>query len=450
MEHYVTNVSKNSDEASEEKKIPFFERFLYIFISTVTLAVFIVVCTLMVKDVYAATTDIPDGWVRFSNTSADGVETIKYYYNGVEITEEQYNKKSLNNTQELEEEIDIAENGDLKFQWMVVNPLYLHPDAIEYYDTPSYGLSIAGTLVDGETFYKHILAINEYDLRSRKEMYALYPDSTQTGVLLTSAQPPRFFVCAYEVSEKEYEEITGVTINTKEDLISNRLIIDKTSNDGPSYFYNFVNSFTKRLTAAETSSLAKLEKVYDFIIRSYAYTNKRDGEPIDISMRPTDEDIEKEVSLPSIARFWYNDIDGSSAKIMRFGEGDCYAYSSLFILMAESLGFKPHLINGCSINTSGSMNHHAWVEIEIDGEYYYFDTQIESSQWQRNRNKENYNPRGWWMQPRDSEKTQSRYKRNIIEYPLDALYLDSPDLMFIEQPSDQPTTTEKSTSGVLR
>jgi hypothetical protein len=196
-------------------------------------------------------------------------------------------------------------------------------------------------------------------------------------------------------------------------------------------FMDFLFNFTWGLVEGIDSWTGRLEAVYDWIIRNFAYMNQRDGTPIDGTRRPdnvpepaslvwvpaTDFSTGESIQLPFIFNVPYNVNEAWT--LMLTGEGVCNHFAHLFMLMAQCLGFEAHYMEGYYINTDGRRSGHAWTAVLFDTGYYIFDTQIEMSQLQRNRNNANYNPRGWWMQPINSERTQSRYDYDIERFKFD-------------------------------
>lgn len=64
------------------------------------------------------------------------------------------------------------------------------------------------------------------------------------------------------------------------------------------------------------------------------------------------------------------------------GRGNCYCYAAVFQFLARQLGYDAVAVAGmCSPN-----NPHGWVEIEIDGVNYMFDTELEMAHRKQGRN----------------------------------------------------------------
>jgi len=191
-------------------------------------------------------------------------------------------------------------------------------------------------------------------------------------------------------------------------------------------FFQFLYDFTQNLVRGVLNPVEQLEVIYDFIIRNFAYLDERDGAAIDGSYLPNIDDVPQPPFFGGLQAYIYEcgtpivfyTITGvrrpySLAWFMFLtGEGDCYDFTALFNLMANIIGFDTGFVTGFYVNLDGRQSNHAWSAIRIDGAWYFFDTQIEASQLQRNRNNANYNPRIWWRQPIDSEQTNQRYVIN--------------------------------------
>ena len=55
--------------------------------------------------------------------------------------------------------------------------------------------------------------------------------------------------------------------------------------------------------------------------------------------------------------------------------GNCYCYAGVFYVLARQLGYDAVLISG-KVNNNNPVPH-GWVEIEFDGKFYMYDTQLE-------------------------------------------------------------------------
>ena len=75
------------------------------------------------------------------------------------------------------------------------------------------------------------------------------------------------------------------------------------------------------------------------------------------------------------------------------GVGNCYNYASTFWTLARALGFDARVYSG---TCAATRQPHGFVEIEIDGVNYWFDTELEMAY----RNKGNYS-NDMFMMPKE-------------------------------------------------
>jgi len=179
-------------------------------------------------------------------------------------------------------------------------------------------------------------------------------------------------------------------------------------------FHRWLTEFTLDLVSGITSREAQLEYIYDFIIRNFTYWDERDGHVIDGSKRP---------NLAQIPAMQLTLVDFSAhelsfaRELLATGQGVCDHFAALFAFMAQIIGYDVRVPGGFYINRDGTRVGHAWTAIEISGEWFFFDPQIEASNLKRNRNNAGWVARQWWMQPVSASLTQSRYEtRNAYNW----------------------------------
>ena len=71
---------------------------------------------------------------------------------------------------------------------------------------------------------------------------------------------------------------------------------------------------------------------------------------------------------------WVND---EAYHMFTVHKGNCYCYAAQFYVMAKAIGFDAVIYSG---KIDPTQRPHAWVEIEIDGEPYIYDTELEYTQ----------------------------------------------------------------------
>ena len=186
-------------------------------------------------------------------------------------------------------------------------------------------------------------------------------------------------------------------------------------------FLRFLSDFTNNLTEYYECDLDKIRTIYNFIILNFEYRDGRDGSAVDGSKRPTNVP-----RIPSFSRradgvvsvpmdfLDYMNIDELAALIgawglLQYGDGVCDDFAALFTLMILSLGMNAKIVSGEYVNRDGSTWGHAWTSIKIDGNWYFFDPQIEASNLTRRISNRTDIPYIWFKQPINNPITQQRY-----------------------------------------
>ena len=94
-----------------------------------------------------------------------------------------------------------------------------------------------------------------------------------------------------------------------------------------------------------------LEAIYNYTVNSFSYLKRNYYDFRDIS--------------------WVNE---EAYTMLTTGCGNCYCYAAVLYQLARALGFDAQIYSGY-IGTE--RDKHSWVEIELEGEPYVFDPEIE-------------------------------------------------------------------------
>lgn len=62
-----------------------------------------------------------------------------------------------------------------------------------------------------------------------------------------------------------------------------------------------------------------------------------------------------------------------------FGIGSCENYAAALLLLLEEMGFAVQYVPGSTLSVEGQMVDHAWAMVEIDGNWYHIDPQLEDN-----------------------------------------------------------------------
>ena len=114
---------------------------------------------------------------------------------------------------------------------------------------------------------------------------------------------------------------------------------------------NYAKAIVQAVTTPEMTQLEKLRAGFNYVRDSYTYLRRNY-----YSVGYTDWVMEE-------ARTMYTT-----------GRGNCYCYAGAFYYVARQLGYDARIISG---TTGYNRAPHGWVEIDLDGVTYIFDTELE-------------------------------------------------------------------------
>lgn len=173
----------------------------------------------------------------------------------------------------------------------------------------------------------------------------------------------RFVTVAYQGTGKKYYSQKGI-IQKNKIVGSKKLgyqyvgddgvcVTDKTTNKA----VKFVVEHTSKSDSAET----KLKKCYLYLSSYYKY---------------------KRVYDVNLLYPKAGDIDDIAYEIFSTGQGNCHKFASAFAYIAKVLGYTSRVDVGMSHGTglpgaSAGWTPHGWTEVYIDGQWYYFDSDLD-------------------------------------------------------------------------
>lgn len=166
-------------------------------------------------------------------------------------------------------------------------------------------------------------------------------DSSKTENNTTTEEPS-------EKRDSSANEETKTDENTSES--SNETKTDNTSTDseGDAAVQSVLDG--AGITADDTADKDKLQKAYDYILKTYDYT------PAD------DPDLSSDK--------W---VDECASNMVKYGDAKCYNWAALTGLVAKKLGFNAKILTGTAQRTEDAEEQtaHAWVLID---DKYVLDT----------------------------------------------------------------------------
>lgn len=135
--------------------------------------------------------------------------------------------------------------------------------------------------------------------------------------------------------------------------------------EGPTtdeYLAQVVSETIERFLQPEMSEYEKVKAAFDYVIETGYYT------------LPIAPDIWRIRSTGDRVPSY---IENRGLGILLFGTGACEDYASAMVLLLEGMGIEARYVPGFAYSRRGSLVHHAWNQVKIDGVWYNFDCELE-------------------------------------------------------------------------
>lgn len=128
----------------------------------------------------------------------------------------------------------------------------------------------------------------------------------------------------------------------------------------------YLDELLPTIISDDMDTYAQVKACYDYLVQTVSYGSHtgRLGTPI---------------GNTTCGRIYsaYGEVEGFGAVALTAKTGMCNAYASAFILMTRKLGLDSYLVKGSTKGAGGGYVYHEWAEINVDGNAYLFDPQLE-------------------------------------------------------------------------
>ena len=138
-----------------------------------------------------------------------------------------------------------------------------------------------------------------------------------------------------------------------------------------------VNELLDKLITDDMNGYKKAWVCYEYLVDNITYSRGMDANTgmyssSDPAVTP------KEV-------LWATDLFNS-------GQGCCYHYSAAYVYMLRALGFDAHLVSGNVPAYNGGRTPHCWLYVNMNGNQYIFDPDLDMNYYTREKNQGVENP----------------------------------------------------------
>lgn len=132
---------------------------------------------------------------------------------------------------------------------------------------------------------------------------------------------------------------------------------------------DLVSRKVSELTTPDMDTYHKMKACFDYLTKNMVYSS---------AYRYMDTVIDDSVTCGDVYR-QYGEVEGTGAVALTTNRGQCDGYSAAFLLMARQIGLEGRLVDGMTRRRGGGYTYHKWAEIDLNGQTYVFDPQIEQT-----------------------------------------------------------------------
>lgn len=119
---------------------------------------------------------------------------------------------------------------------------------------------------------------------------------------------------------------------------------------GNAHLDDMVRSVTRMATSAQMSQHQMLRAIFDYEVKNNVYLKQ---DLLEVGQTGWEEAY----AVPFFER----------------GKGNCYSFAAAFYYLAKNIGYDPKAVSGL---VGSNRRPHGWVEIQLDGTVYIYDTEL--------------------------------------------------------------------------
>jgi len=162
------------------------------------------------------------------------------------------------------------------------------------------------------------------------------------------------------------------------------------ADDFPATTYAMVDEILSKIITGGMDTDAKIKAVYDFLIFNFLHDptgNEKlpSGLLTPYTVRTSaDSDVKMDGTLPFMSTDQVGVFDLLNAQQLLIDKkGGCVPFSYTFKVMLMRLGIQCQVVNGYYINSDGTKLSHYWDRAYVDGQWYWYDVDVEGSVYRR-------------------------------------------------------------------
>ena len=233
-------------------------------------------------------------------------------------------------------------------------------EEITRYETAAYINKLFGRVPDKEYIDKLIGVIPDANLENDKyydfaEGAVSHEIDEKTGKWIENVKFKKAKEGVYFVNGEMYGIKSNGTVAVNESVGNFLFDVNGKYTSGNKKLDALINELIAENTTDEMTQYEKFQTMYYYIVKSFDY---RKG------------------NLYEIGETGWS-VDEAYDMLVN-GKGNCYSYAALVCEFAKALGFDAIAWSGTVVNNAGTpVTPHGWVEIELEGEKYVCDAELE-------------------------------------------------------------------------
>lgn len=138
-----------------------------------------------------------------------------------------------------------------------------------------------------------------------------------------------------------------------------------------------IDELLSRIVTADMNGYKKAWACYEYLVDNITYSRGMDAN--------TGMYSESDPAVTPKEVLWATDL-------LNTGMGCCYHYSSTYVYLLRAIGFDAHLVSGNVPKYGGGVTPHCWLYVNLGGEQYIFDPDLDMNYYTRDKGNGVENP----------------------------------------------------------
>lgn len=130
------------------------------------------------------------------------------------------------------------------------------------------------------------------------------------------------------------------------------------------YIQSIADGILKRLSLSGLTQAQQIQEIYRYLIENTIF-----DEPVGLDIWRYRGDPQQTPGY----------VENRALSPLLFGIGTCEDYASALVVLCQRSGLPAQYVAGLTLSVEGEFVDHAWAAVQIDGEWYHIDPQLEQN-----------------------------------------------------------------------